>query len=54
MKDRIVRETLDELILFLAANSASASFPEMVVPAEHVLRKFKKATGNQNYRKMIT
>jgi hypothetical protein len=54
MKDRIVRETLDELVLYLAANSSSASFPEMAVPAELVLRKFKKTLGNQNYKKMIT
>jgi hypothetical protein len=54
MKDRIVKETLDELVLYLAANSGSASFPEMAVPAASVLRKFKKGTGNQNYRKMVT
>ena len=54
MKDRIVRETLDELVLYLAANSSSVSFPEMAVPAELVLRKFKKTLGNQNYKKMIT
>jgi hypothetical protein len=54
MKDRIVRETLDELVLFLAANATSVSFPEIAVPAEHILRKFKKATSNANYRKMVT
>ena len=54
MKDRIVKETLDELVLYLAANSSSASFPEMAVPAELVLRKFKKNLSNQNYKKMIT
>lgn len=54
MKDRIVKETLEELVLYLAANSGSISFPEMAIPASHLLRKFKKATGNQNYRKSVT
>ena len=54
MKDRIIKETLEELVLYVAANSNSVSFPEMAVPAELVLRKFKKNLGNQNYKKMIT
>lgn len=54
MKDRIVKETLDELCLYLASNSGSVSFPEMAIPAAHVLKKFKKNSGNQNYKKMMT
>lgn len=54
MKDRIVKETLEELVLYLAANSYSASFPEMAIPVELALRKFKKNLGNSNYKKMVT
>lgn len=54
MKERIIKETLDELLLFLTANSRSISFPEMAVPISLILRKFKKNSGNANYRKMVT
>lgn len=54
MKERIIKETLEELMLFLAANSRSVSFPEMAVPVCQILRKFKKGSSNANYRKLVT
>ena len=54
IKDRIVKESLEALTLYLAANATSLSFPELFVPIGVVLRKFKKNIGNSNYRKMVT
>ena len=54
MKERIVKESLEELMLYFAANSRSISFPEMILPAMNILRKFKKNSTNANYRKMVT
>ena len=54
MKERIVKESLEELMLFFAANSRSVSYPEMVIPASLILRKFKKNSTNANYRKLVT
>jgi hypothetical protein len=42
MKDRIVKETMEELTIYYASNSRSLSFPEMIVPLGVMLRKFKK------------
>ena len=53
IKDRIVKESLEALTLYLAANATSLSFPELFVPIGVVLRKFKKNIGNSNYRKMV-
>jgi hypothetical protein len=53
MKDRIVRETLDELTMYYANNSYCISFPEMIVPIGVLLRKFKKNTRNNTYRKNV-
>lgn len=53
MKDRIVKEILDELTIYYANNSRSLSFPEMVVPLGVLLRKFKKNTTNSGYRKTV-
>jgi hypothetical protein len=50
MKDRIIRESLTALTHYYAVNSSAISFPEIFIPASYVLRKFKKATGNNNYR----
>jgi nucleolar complex protein 2 len=44
MKDRIVKEIVDELTIYLAHNSRSLSFPELVIPIGVLLRKFKKNT----------
>jgi hypothetical protein len=44
MKDRIVKEIVDELTIYLAHNSRSLSFPELVIPIGVLLRKFKKHT----------
>jgi len=53
MKDRIVTEALDELLLYFAANSRSVSFPEMTMGTCLVLRKFKKATKSSTYRNLV-
>jgi hypothetical protein len=53
VKDRVVRELIDELIIYYAANSRMIGFPEAVVPIGVVLRKFKKLTHNGNYRKIV-
>ena len=53
VKDRIVRELIDELTIYYAANSRMIGFPEAVVPIGVVLRKFKKLTHNGNYRKIV-
>jgi hypothetical protein len=41
-KDRIVKEIIESLTLYLAANGNSLAFPEIVVPVTVLLRKFKK------------
>ena len=53
MKDRIIREALEALTRYLAANSAMLAFPEMMVPITVMLAKFKKGTTNQLFRKSI-
>ena len=53
MKDRIVKEIIDELIIYFANNSRSLSFPEMTIPIGVLLRKFKKYTANSVYRKSV-
>lgn len=53
MKDRIVREIIEELTIYYAHNSRVISFPELVIPIGVLLRKFKKHTPNSNYRKII-
>lgn len=53
MKDRIIREALDELTLYFAANSRSLSFPEMTIGISVVLKKFKKNTKSSNYRNLV-
>jgi hypothetical protein len=53
VKDRVVRELIDELTIYYAANSKMIGFPEMIVPLGVVLRKFKKYTHNGNYRKIF-
>jgi nucleolar complex protein 2 len=53
MKDRIIKESLDLLLLYYANNSKSISYPELIFPATIILRKFKKNTSNSNYKKMI-
>ncbi len=46
MKDRIVKEAIEALTLYLAANSAMLAFPEIMVPISVMLAKFKKNTNN--------
>lgn len=53
MKDRMVKESIEELTIYFANNSRSISFPEMTVPVGVILRKFKKNTKNNNYRKIV-
>ena len=52
-KDRILKEVIESLTVYLAANGTSLCFPELFVPIGFVLRKFKKSTNNSNYRKSI-
>ena len=52
-KDRIVKEALESLTLYLAVNSSQLSFPEMFVPVSVLLRKFRKNSKNSKYRSMI-
>ena len=52
-KDRIIRETLELLTTFYAANASSLSFPELVVPTVCVLRKFKKNVSNGVHKKQV-
>ena len=54
MKERILKESLEELMLYLAANSRAISFPEMTLAVSICLRKFKKVASNANYRKMVS
>ena len=51
IKDRIVKETIEALTHYYAANAASLSFPELLIPTGVMLRKFKKNTTNGVYRK---
>ena len=53
VKDRVVKEAIEELTIYYAANSRMIGFPECVVPIGVVLRKFKKHTHNGNYRKVV-
>jgi hypothetical protein len=53
MKDKIVREIIDELTIYYANNSRLISFPEIIIPIGVLLRKFKKHTTNSNYRKIV-
>lgn len=53
MKDRIVKETIEELTIYFALNSRSMSYPELIVPIGVILRKFKKNAKNNNYRKIV-
>ena len=52
-KDRIVKEIIESLTLYLAANGSSLAFPEIVVPVSVLLRKFKKQTTSGIYKKSL-
>jgi hypothetical protein len=53
MKDRIVKEIIEELTIYYANNSRLISFPELIIPLGVILRKFKKHTPNSTYRKIV-
>jgi hypothetical protein len=53
IKDRLIKESIEALTLFFGANSKCLSFPELVVPTCVVLRKFRKLTSNNAYRKTV-
>lgn len=53
MKDRMIRETVEMLTLFFAANGKALSFPELLVAPMVSLRKFRKQCSNSGYRKVI-
>lgn len=52
-RDRVLKEIIESLTMYLAANGNSLAFPEMVVPISVLLRKFKKQVSNNNYRKSV-
>jgi len=54
MKDRIVKEALEALTQYFAANSESLSFPELVLPTCVILRKFKKNSNSPLFKKHVT
>ena len=47
-KDRIVKESLEELLEYLSGASTMIAFPEIVVPIDQILRKFRKGSTNNN------
>ena len=53
MKERILKETVRALEKHYASQSHSIGFPEMIVPAQEILRKFKKALTNSGFRKQV-
>lgn len=50
LKDRLIRESIAALTHYYAANAHCICLPEMLVPAQVVLRKFKKNLTNSTYR----
>ena len=52
-RDKVVKEIIEALTLYLAANGNSLAFPELVVPISILLRKFKKLASNANYKKSV-
>jgi hypothetical protein len=53
VKDKLIKEAFEELTYYYAVNSRSISFPEMSVPLQVMLRKFKKHVNNSSYRKVV-
>lgn len=53
IRDRIVKEIIEELTIYYAHNSRLISFPEFIIPIGVLLRKFKKNTTNPTYRKNV-
>jgi hypothetical protein len=53
LRDRIIKEAVDELTIFFAHSSREVSFPEYMVPIGVYLRKFKKSCKNPAYCKMV-
>ena len=53
MKDRLVKESLQQLTHYVASNANCISLPESMIPVSYTLRKFKKNVKNQVYRKAV-
>lgn len=53
MKDRIIKEALEALTHYYAANAGSLTFPELCISTGVILRKFKKGITNGSYRKSV-
>ena len=53
MKDRIMRESIDSLIVYLSHLSRNVSFPEYMLPTGTFLRKFKKNCTNPTLLKLL-
>jgi hypothetical protein len=51
MRERIVKEVVEMLTLYLAANVPQIGFPEITFGVDTALRKFKKSLGSNNLRK---
>jgi len=41
-RDKVIKEIMDSITLYLAANGNSLAFPELFVPISVLMRKFKK------------
>ena len=52
-RDRVLKEVIEAVTLYLAANGNCLAFPEIVVPITVLLKKFKKKTQNGNYKKGV-
>ena len=53
VRDRVVKDIIESMTMYLAANGKSLAFPELIVPICVLLRKFKKQAGNGNYKKSV-
>lgn len=53
VRDRVVKDIIESMTLYLAANGKSLAFPELIVPIGVLMRKFKKNSGSTNYKKSI-
>jgi len=48
-----VKESLEELLQYLSSASMMIAFPEMTVPIDHILRKFRKGSTNNTHRSIV-
>ena len=48
-----MKESLEELMNYLSGTSMMIAFPEMIVPIDHILRKFRKGSTNNTHRSIV-